>query len=132
MTLRQKYEDRGRRNHPHGRPEHERKRVDARVCEFLDYAEAQGVRRLSQIEQKHYAAFLHELEMRGVSEWTRYKYQLAIKKLARRHAVGIFVRPALRKETSNRLDRITEVLSACSSLNDEQRAWLTERLNELR
>jgi hypothetical protein len=132
MTLRHKYEDRGRRNHPAGTSEAERKLADSRVREFLDHAEAEGVRRMQELEQKHFTIFMKELELRGVSEWTRYKYQLAIKRMAIRHGVNVIVTPVLRKKASSRREQIMEIVSTCPGLNDEQRTWLTRKLEEVK
>jgi hypothetical protein len=131
MRLREQYRQRGRRNHPVGTPEGERKNAAARVGVFLDYVECHGVRYLQQIEQRHFAAFLDELRKRGKADRTIYRYKIAIRSLAKRHGLGIVVRTATRTLCERRREQVLRIIGKYPGLAEQHRAGLIAELERV-
>jgi hypothetical protein len=131
LTLREQYLGLGKRNHRHGTPEAERRLSEARVLEFLIFCEVQGVRRLEDIRQEHYAAFIRDLGSRGLSAWTIYKYQLAIRGMSMRRRLRLKIDASLPRQKENRRKRILGAMRAIPDLTPDQIRWILKALNEV-
>jgi hypothetical protein len=129
MTLKEQYLRHGRRNHDHGMPDTERRVHDARVCEFLIFCDAQGVRRLQGVEQRHVALFLQEIqEHRGLSDWTVYKYKLALQTFAKRRGIRIKVLTSITLAKERKIQKVEQALNLIAALTPELRAQILEVL----
>lgn len=124
LPLHEEYFRLGKRNHRPDKPKAERLTADARVLAFLTFCEAQGVSRLEGIRQEHYSAFVRELAIRGRSGWIIYKYQLAIRGMARRRGLRIRIDARLPRQLENRRKRIFAALDTVSGLTKDQRRWI--------
>jgi hypothetical protein len=131
MTLIEQYLRHGRRNHDHGTPDTERRVQEARVCEFLCFCTAQGVRRLQGIEQRHIALFIEELQVhRELSDWTIYKYRLSLQTFARRRGIRIKVLPSMLKAKQRKMQKVEQALTSIAGLPPELRAQILDVLRD--
>jgi hypothetical protein len=128
-TLKEEYFQMGKRNHRPDKSEAERRTADDRILAFLAFCEVRGVWRLEGIRQEHYAAFVRELACRGRSGWTIYKYQLAIRGMAKRRGLRIRIDARLPRQLENRRKRILAALDTVSGLTKDQRRWILKALD---
>ena len=129
LTLHEEYLILRKRNHKPDKPEAERRTADDRILAFLAFCELRGIRRLEGIRQENYAAFVRELASRGRSGWTIYKYQLAIRGMARRRGLRIRIDARLPRQLENRRKRILATLDTVSGLTKDQRRWILKALD---
>ncbi len=131
MRLEQQYLQRGRRNHPPGRPPRECRLVEGRVRAFLRFCEGRGIDRIGRIGQPEVAAYLDRLARQGKAPSTVYRVRLALREFAESRRLP--VRLARDHRPPRRLiarARVREIIEAADCLTPEQRVRLLAALEE--
>jgi len=131
MRLEEQYLQRGRRNHPPGRPPRECRLVEGRVRAFLRFCESRGIDRIGRIGQPEVAAYLDRLARHGKAPSTVYRVRLALREFA--EARRLPVRLARDHRPPRRLialARVREIIETAGFLTPEQRVRLIAVLEE--
>ena len=98
------------------------------IIQFLEFCEGRNIKRVNNIQKKHYDAFVRRLKKQGKSDATIRNYGYILREFFDRAKLRIQVSPyhAYSKKRQKKLERVREILERHEVSRDQTEQILSE------